>query len=61
MIGVSADPIKVLQSFRRKQKLNFLLLSDADHKMILGIQFHPLDHPVNRADRRNTETVSRGA
>lgn len=34
MIGVSADPIKLLQSFRTKQKLNFLLLSDPDHKMI---------------------------
>ena len=34
MIGVSADPIKLLQSFRTKQKLNFLLLSDPTHKMI---------------------------
>ena len=34
VIGVSADPIKLLQSFRTKQKLNFLLLSDPDHKMI---------------------------
>ena len=34
MIGVSADPIKSLQSFRSKQKLNFLLLSDPTHKMI---------------------------
>ncbi len=32
--GVSADPIKLLQSFRAKQKLNFLLLSDPTHKMI---------------------------
>ena len=31
---MSADPIKLLQSFRAKQKLNFLLLSDQDHKMI---------------------------
>ena len=34
MIGVSADPIKLLQSFRAKQRLNFPLLSDPDHKMI---------------------------
>lgn len=34
IIGVSADPIKLLQSFRAKQKLNFLLLSDPEHKMI---------------------------
>jgi len=34
IIGVSADPLKLLQSFRAKQKLNFLLLSDPDHKMI---------------------------
>ena len=32
--GVSADPVKLLQSFRAKQKLNFLLLSDPTHKMI---------------------------
>jgi peroxiredoxin Q/BCP len=31
---VSADPIKLLQSFRTKQRLNFLLLSDPTHKMI---------------------------
>jgi peroxiredoxin Q/BCP len=34
VIGVSADPLKLLQSFRNKQKLNFLLLSDPLHKMI---------------------------
>jgi peroxiredoxin Q/BCP len=34
IIGVSADPVKLLQSFRAKQKLNFFLLSDPDHKMI---------------------------
>jgi len=34
IIGVSADPLKLLQSFRTKQKLNFFLLSDPDHKMI---------------------------
>ena len=32
--GVSADPVKALQSFRSKRKLNFLLLSDPTHKMI---------------------------
>ncbi len=34
IIGVSSDPLKLLQSFRAKQKLNFLLLSDPAHKMI---------------------------
>lgn len=34
VIGASADPVKLLQSFRTKQKLNFILLSDPDHKMI---------------------------
>jgi thioredoxin-dependent peroxiredoxin len=33
-MGVSADPVKLLQSFRTKLKLNFLLLSDPTHKMI---------------------------
>jgi thioredoxin-dependent peroxiredoxin len=32
--GVSADPVKALQSFRTKRKLNFLLLSDPTHQMI---------------------------
>ncbi len=34
IIGASADPVKLLQSFRTKQKLNFLLLSDPTHRMI---------------------------
>ncbi len=34
VIGASADPVKSLRSFRDKQKLNFLLLSDPAHKMI---------------------------
>jgi len=34
IIGASADPEKLLQSFRVKQRLNFLLLSDPTHKMI---------------------------
>ena len=34
IIGVSADPLKLLQSFRTRQKLNFFLLSDPEHKMI---------------------------
>jgi thioredoxin-dependent peroxiredoxin len=34
IIGVSADPVKLLQSFRTKQKLNFMLLSDPTHKML---------------------------
>jgi thioredoxin-dependent peroxiredoxin len=34
IIGASADPVKLLQSFRTKQQLNFLLLSDPTHRMI---------------------------
>jgi peroxiredoxin Q/BCP len=34
ILGVSADPVKALQSFKTKQKLNFPLLSDPTHKMI---------------------------
>ncbi len=34
IIGVSADPIKLLQSFRSKHRLNFFLLSDTTHKML---------------------------
>ena len=34
ILGVSADPVKALQSFKTKQKLNFALLSDPTHKMI---------------------------
>ena len=34
ILGVSADPQKALQNFKAKQKLNFSLLSDPDHKMI---------------------------
>jgi thioredoxin-dependent peroxiredoxin len=34
VLGVSADPVKALQNFKKKQKLNFPLLSDPDHKMI---------------------------
>jgi thioredoxin-dependent peroxiredoxin len=34
VLGVSADPLKALQNFKSKQKLNFPLLSDPDHKMI---------------------------
>lgn len=33
-MGVSADPLKLLQSFRAKHKLNFYLLSDSTHKML---------------------------
>jgi thioredoxin-dependent peroxiredoxin len=33
-VGASADPVKALQSFKIKQRLNFPLLSDPDHKMI---------------------------
>ena len=34
VLGVSADPVKALVNFKTKQKLNFPLLSDPDHKMI---------------------------
>jgi thioredoxin-dependent peroxiredoxin len=34
VLGVSADPEKALATFKTKQKLNFPLLSDPDHKMI---------------------------
>jgi thioredoxin-dependent peroxiredoxin len=34
ILGVSADPPKMLASFIAKQKLNFTLLSDPEHKMI---------------------------
>ena len=34
ILGASADPVKLLQSFKTKQKLNFPLLSDPTHKMI---------------------------
>jgi peroxiredoxin Q/BCP len=34
VLGVSADPPKMLAGFTAKQKLNFTLLSDPEHKMI---------------------------
>jgi peroxiredoxin Q/BCP len=34
ILGASADPEKALVSFRDKQKLNFTLLSDPEHKML---------------------------
>jgi len=34
ILGASADPVKALQNFKTKQKLNFPLLSDPSHKMI---------------------------
>jgi peroxiredoxin Q/BCP len=34
ILGASADPEKALAKFRAKQKLNFPLLSDPDHRMI---------------------------
>jgi len=34
ILAVSADPEKALEKFKAKQKLNFPLLSDPDHKMI---------------------------
>jgi peroxiredoxin Q/BCP len=34
ILGVSADPVKALQNFKTKQKLDFTLLSDPTHKMI---------------------------
>ena len=34
ILGASADNVKALASFRDKQRLNFSLLSDPNHKMI---------------------------
>jgi thioredoxin-dependent peroxiredoxin len=34
ILGASADPVKSLESFKTRQKLNFPLLSDPTHKMI---------------------------
>jgi thioredoxin-dependent peroxiredoxin len=34
ILGASADPVKALQNFKDKYKLNFPLLSDPTHKMI---------------------------
>ena len=34
ILGMSADPVKALASFKTKQRLNYPLLSDPDHKVI---------------------------
>lgn len=34
VLGISADPVKSLKKFEEKEKLNFTLLSDPDHKVI---------------------------
>lgn len=34
ILGISADPVKSLKKFEEKEKLNFTLLSDPDHKVI---------------------------
>ena len=34
IVGASADPEKLLASFREKQKLNFTLVGDPSHRMI---------------------------
>jgi peroxiredoxin Q/BCP len=34
LLGASADPEKALANFKTKQKLNFPLLSDPQHKML---------------------------
>jgi peroxiredoxin Q/BCP len=34
VMGMSADPVKALASFKLKRKLNFPLLSDPEHKTI---------------------------
>jgi thioredoxin-dependent peroxiredoxin len=39
IFGVSSDPEKDLVRFKEKQKLNFTLLSDPDHKMIEAYGF----------------------
>ena len=33
VLGISADPVKKLKQFEEKDKLNFTLLSDLDHKV----------------------------
>jgi thioredoxin-dependent peroxiredoxin len=33
VLGISADPVKKLKQFEEKEKLNFTLLSDPDHKV----------------------------
>jgi thioredoxin-dependent peroxiredoxin len=33
VLGISADPVNKLKQFEAKQKLNFTLLSDSDHKV----------------------------
>ncbi len=33
VLGISADPVKKLKQFEEKDKLNFTLLSDPDHKV----------------------------
>jgi peroxiredoxin Q/BCP len=37
ILGLSADPVKAQASFKAKQKLNFPLLSDPDHKTIAAL------------------------
>ena len=39
ILGVSADSVKALARFKEKYKLNFVLLSDPDHKMIEAYGF----------------------
>ena len=39
ILGVSADSVKALVRFKEKQKLNFTLLSDPNHKMIEAYGF----------------------
>jgi peroxiredoxin Q/BCP len=34
VLGISADPVKKLKQFETKDKLNFTLLSDPDHRVI---------------------------
>ncbi len=34
VLGISTDPVKMLKKFEEKEKLNFTLLSDPDHKVI---------------------------
>lgn len=34
VLGISADPVKSLKKFEERDKLNFTLLSDPDHKVI---------------------------
>lgn len=49
IFGVSADSVKALVRFKEKQKLNFALLSDPDHKMIEAYGFWRMKRFMGRS------------